>query len=159
MPKQSAGLLMYRLRGEKLQVFLVHPGGPFWVNKDAGAWTIPKGEVSDGEEALAAARREFSEETGFSADGPFLELGAVKQGSGKIVTAWAFAGDGEPADLKSNHCSIEWPPRSGRRMDIPEVDRGDWFEVARARVQILSSQLPFLDRLGAQLLPAEMHSP
>jgi predicted NUDIX family NTP pyrophosphohydrolase len=145
--KRSAGLLMYRER----EVFLVHPGGPFWAKKDAGAWSICKGEYTEEEPPLEAAKREFQEETGFVAAGDFLELGSVKQAGGKLVSAWAFAGDFDPAKLVSNRCQIEWPPRSGRRMEIPEVDRGEWFSLGQAREKILPSQSPFLDRL-AQLL-------
>ena len=147
MPKRSAGLLMFRRRQDTIEVFLAHPGGPFWASKDAGAWTIPKGEYEAGEESLAAARREFEEETGFTAVGEFTELGTVTQGSGKIVAAWAVEGDCEPASLVSNTCQIEWPPRSRRMIDIPEVDRGAWYSVEEARVKIFSSQEPFLDRL------------
>lgn len=145
--KRSAGLLMYRERAGSVEVFLVHPGGPIWANKDAGAWTIPKGEYNADEEPLAAAQREFAEETGFMATAPFIELGSIRQRSGKIVTAWAFAGDCVPADLKSNSCEIEWPPRSGRRMEIPEIDRGVWLSFERARTYIRAEQLPLLDSL------------
>ncbi len=138
---------MYRQR----EVFLVHPGGPFWAKKDLGAWSIAKGEYAEGEPPLEAARREFHEETGFVAVGDFLDLGTIKQAGGKLVSAWAFAGDCDPAKLVSNHFQIEWPPRSGRLMEIPEVDRGAWFSLAAARERILKSQIPFLDRL-AQLL-------
>ena len=145
--KRSAGLLMYRER----EVFLVHPGGPFWAKKDLGAWSIAKGEYAEGEPPLDAARREFHEETGFVAVGDFLDLGTIKQAGGKLVSAWAFAGDCDPANLVSNRFQIEWPPRSGRLMDFPEVDRGAWFSLAAARERILKSQIPFLERL-AQLL-------
>ncbi|WP_446742897.1 NUDIX domain-containing protein [Silvibacterium acidisoli] len=152
--KQSAGLLMYRLRGKELEVFLVHPGGPFWARKDLGAWTIPKGEFSADEEPLAAARREFSEETSFSAEGPFHELGSVRQKSGKVVIAWAFEGDCAPSELVSNRCLIEWPPRSGRKLEIPEVDRGEWFSLAAARDKIRPEQHLLLDRLETRLSSA-----
>lgn len=148
MPKRSAGLMMYRRSKEGLEVFLVHPGGPLWAGKDQGAWTIPKGEYGQDEFPLAAARREFEEETGFQATGDFLELGMVKQKSGKIVAAWAFEGDCDPDKLRSNTCEIEWPPRSGRRLEIPEVDRGRWFSVEEARSYIREEQRPFLDHLG-----------
>jgi len=138
---------MFRRKGGELEVFLVHPGGPFWEGKDAGAWTVPKGEYVDGEEALDAAKREFTEETGFVAEGEFVDLGTVKQASGKIVNAWAFEGDCDPKKLISNFCEIEWPPRSGRKKEIPEVDRGEWFTVEEARKRILKSQEPFLDLL------------
>lgn len=147
MPKCSAGLLMFRRTNKELELFLVHPGGPFWAGKDQGAWTIPKGEYVEGEEPLAAARREFTEETGFDAKGEFIDLGTVKQPSGKIVNAWAFEGDCDPQKLVSNTCSIEWPPRSRKMMEIPEVDRGAWFTLAGARGAILNSQQPFLDML------------
>ncbi len=145
--KRSAGLLMYRER----EVFLVHPGGPFWAKKDLGAWSICKGEYVDGELPLEAAKREFHEETGFVAEGDFLDLGTVKQAGGKLVSAWAFSGDCDPASLVSNRFQMEWPPRSGRLMEIPEVDRGGWFSVGEAKEKILKSQTPFLDRL-VQLL-------
>jgi predicted NUDIX family NTP pyrophosphohydrolase len=155
MAKQSAGLLMYRLRNGQLEVFLVHPGGPFWAKKDFGAWSISKGEYVAGEPALEAAKREFQEETGFAAQGDFLSLGQVQQAGGKVVTAWAFAGDCDPGQLISNRCEIEWPPRSGRKMEIAEVDRGDWFSIAEAKERILKSQAPFLERLRHLLQPAE----
>jgi predicted NUDIX family NTP pyrophosphohydrolase len=148
MAKRSAGLLMYRraISGE-VEVLLVHPGGPFWAKKDKGAWSISKGEYADGEPPLDAAKREFEEETGFSAQGEFLELGQVQQSGGKVVSAWAFAGDCDPAKLVSNRFSMEWPPRSGRMIEFPEVDRGGWFAIQDAKDQILKSQAPFLDRL------------
>ncbi|MGD0443498.1 MAG: NUDIX domain-containing protein [Edaphobacter sp.] len=152
MPKRSAGLIMYRLREGELQVFLVHPGGPFWAHKDMGAWTIPKGEYPDTEDPLNAARREFREETGFNAEGLFQELGEIRQAGGKIVTAWAFEGDCDPANLISNLCEIEWPPRSQTRIQIPEVDRGEWFSIAQAHERILNSQRPLLEGLALRLL-------
>jgi predicted NUDIX family NTP pyrophosphohydrolase len=151
MAKRSAGLLMFRRTGAELEVFLVHPGGPFWTGKDAGAWTVPKGEYVDGEEPLDAAKREFTEETGFTAKGKFIDLGTVRQTSGKIVNAWAFEGDCDPGKLKSNFCEIEWPPRSGKKLEIPEVDRGAWFGLSEARKRILKSQEPFLDVLGEKV--------
>jgi predicted NUDIX family NTP pyrophosphohydrolase len=152
MPKRSAGLLMYRLAGDgELQVFLVHPGGPFWARKDLGAWSICKGEYAEGEPPLDAARREFQEETGFAAEGDFLDLGTVTQAGGKVVSAWAFKGDCDPDKLVSNLCQIQWPPRSGRMIEIPEVDRGGWFPLPEARRRILQSQLIFLDRLSQKL--------
>jgi predicted NUDIX family NTP pyrophosphohydrolase len=147
MPKQSAGLMMYRFRNSTLEVFLVHPGGPFWAKKDLGVWSIPKGEFLDDELPLAAAQREFEEETGFAPNGPFLELGSVTQTGGKIVSAWAFEGDCDPQKLRSNTFSLEWPPRSGRKIDVPEVDRALWYSIAEARSRLLPSQHPFLDRL------------
>lgn len=146
MAKTSAGILMYR-RKPSLEVFLVHPGGPFWAKKDLGAWSIPKGEYQEGEDPEKAALREFQEETGFSVQGELLELGTLKQTGGKMVSAWAFEGDCNPEDLRSNTCMIEWPPRSKRRMEIREVDRGAWFSSEEARLKILKSQSPFLDRL------------
>jgi predicted NUDIX family NTP pyrophosphohydrolase len=154
MPKRSAGLLMFRRTGTELEVFLVHPGGPFWAGKDAGAWTIPKGEYVDGEEALAAARREFQEETGFKAAGEFIELGVIRQNSGKLVSGWAFEGDCDPQKLVSNFCFIEWPPRSNKMIEVPEVDRGAWLELTAARRAILKTQQPFLDVLAKKLQTA-----
>ena len=154
MPKRSAGLLMYRRHNRQLEVFLVHPGGPFWAKKDLGAWSISKGEYVEGELPLEAARREFEEETGFAAIGDFLDLGAVQQAGGKVVSAWAFEGDCDPSKLISNRCEIEWPPRSGRNIEIPEVDRGDWFSIAEAQERILKSQAPFLERLSSLLSPS-----
>ncbi len=150
MPKRSAGLLMYHRMNDELEVFLVHPGGPIWANKDKGAWTIPKGEYEQDENPLVAARREFTEETGFQAAGEFLDLGTIKQKSGKTVTAWAFEGDCDPAKLTSNSCEIEWPPRSGRRLEIPEVDRGRWFAIKEAGKYIRKEQQPLLDNLSAK---------
>jgi predicted NUDIX family NTP pyrophosphohydrolase len=152
MAKQSAGVLMYRRSGGEVEVFLVHPGGPFFAKKDAGSWGIPKGEHEKDEEPLTAARREFTEETGFTADGEFVELGSVRQKSGKIVTAWAMEGDCDPIDLVSNTCSIEWPPRSGRSMEIPEIDQGRWFGLNEARAWIRKEQEPLLDSLDTLLL-------
>jgi predicted NUDIX family NTP pyrophosphohydrolase len=149
--KRSAGLLLYRRRVEALEVFLVHPGGPFWAKKDLGAWTIPKGEYAEGEEPLDAARREFMEETGFATPSNAVALGEVKQAGGKIVVAWAAEGDCDPDRLASNACSIEWPPRSGKMMEIPEIDRGAWFTSEAAREHILKSQQPFLERLAGIL--------
>ena len=151
MPKRSAGLLMFRRSGEELEVFLVHPGGPLWAKKDEGAWTIPKGEYGLDENPLAAARREFEEETGFRAVGEFLELGSIKQKSGKIVTGWAFEGDCDPAELVSNTCEIEWPPRSGKRIEILEVDRGRWFTLPEARRYLRAEQGELLDTLVSEL--------
>ena len=147
MSKRSAGLMMYRKRNSQIEVFLVHPGGPFWAKKDLGAWSIPKGEFLEGEKPLDVARREFEEETGFVPGEGFIELGDLKQPSGKIVTAWAFEGDCDPDKLRSNTCSIEWPPRSGRQIEVPEVDRGCWYTVEDARSRLLPGQRTFLDRL------------
>ncbi len=147
MPKQSAGLMMYRRVHGTTEIFLVHPGGPFWAKKDQGAWTIPKGEYEEGENPLSAAQREFEEETGFQATGEFFDLGSVKQKSGKTVIAWAFEGNCDPEQLTSNTCEIEWPPRSGRRIVIPEVDRGRWFGLDEARASIRAEQQPLLAKL------------
>ena len=138
---------MYRHRNGELEVFLVHPGGPFWAKKDFGSWSIPKGEYLDGEQPLEVAKREFLEETGSTAEGEFQELGEIKLPSGKVVIAWALRGDLDPARLISNTCWIEWPPRSGRQIEIPEVDRGAWFTIESARERIAKGQLPLLDRL------------
>ena len=151
MPKRSAGLMMFRESNDELEVFLVHPGGPLWAGKDKGAWTIPKGEYDRHEDPLAAARREFKEETGFDSTGEFLSLGAITQKSGKVVTAWAFRGDCDPAKLRSNKCEIEWPPRSRRRIEIAEIDRGRWFSVDEARDYIRQEQEKLLDNLCALL--------
>jgi len=144
--KRSAGLLMFRRRGKRtLEVFLVHPGGPMWANKDA--WTIPKGEYEPPESPLDAGLREFKEETGFDTAAPFFELGETRQPGGKIVIAWAFEGDCDPAQIRSNTCLIEWPPRSRRQIEIPEVDRGAWFTLGQARARIFKGQEKFLERL------------
>ena len=142
---------MYRRRDRGVEVFLVHPGGPFWAKKDSGAWSIPKGEYPDREDPLEAAKREFQEETGFTPEGRFIELSEVRQAGGKVVMAWAVEGDCDPAQLKSNTFPIEWPPRSGRRIEAPEVDRGAWFTMDEARVRLLIGQRPFLDRLLERL--------
>jgi predicted NUDIX family NTP pyrophosphohydrolase len=147
MPKRSAGLLMYRRHRDEVEVFLVHPGGPLWAKKDLEAWGVPKGEYGDDEEPLDAARREFFEETGFTASGEFLELGEVKLKSGKRVVAWAFEGDCDPEKLVSNTCKIEWPPRSGNKIEIVEVDRGRWFSPEEALKYIRPEQQPFLNAL------------
>jgi len=150
--KKSAGLLMYRHGGDgSVQVLLAHPGGPFWRGKDEGAWTLPKGEYVPPEEALAAAQREFTEETGFPVTPPFLPLGEITQKSGKRITAWAFSGDCDPAQLSCNTFELEWPPRSGHKQDFPEVDRIEWFALDQARRKIIAAQVPFLDRLEQAL--------
>jgi len=146
----SAGLLVHR-RADELEVLLAHPGGPFWAKKDAAAWTIPKGLVEPGADLLATATREFTEETGFVAQGPFVPLKPVKQKSGKVVHAFACAGDFDPAKLVSNKFEVEWPPRSGKRKSFPEVDRIAWLSPDAARAKILAYQLPFLDELDALL--------
>jgi predicted NUDIX family NTP pyrophosphohydrolase len=143
----SAGLLLYRLHRGILQVLLVHPGGPFWARKDEGAWSIPKGEIGPGEVPEDAARREFTEETGFPATGDLLPLGHIKQRGGKTVHAWALAGDCDPAAFRSNTFELEWPPRSGKMAEFPEADRAAWFSIGEAREKILESQAEFLVRL------------
>jgi predicted NUDIX family NTP pyrophosphohydrolase len=139
--------MMYRRRHDSLEVFLVHPGGPYWANKNLGAWTIPKGEYAENEQGLDAAKREFQEETGFVPEGNYLPLGEVKQNGGKIVAAWAFEGDCDPSKLSSNLCQIEWPPGSGTLAHIPEMDRGSWFSIVDGMRHILKGQEPLLDRL------------
>jgi len=147
MPKKSAALLPFRDNGDTVEVFLVHPGGPYWAGKDNGAWSLAKGECEDSEEPLAAARREFTEETGFIATGEFLPLGSVRQKSGKVVTAWAFRGDFDAAQLRSNAFSMEWPPRSGKMQSFPEIDRGAWLSIHDANAKLIEGQRPFLSRL------------
>lgn len=147
--KQSAGILLYRKADNVLQVFLVHPGGPFFKNKDAGAWSIPKGEFRDDEEPLVAAKREFEEETGQAVSGGFIPLGSVKLKSGKIVHAWAVEGDIDHETIVSNTFEIEWPPRSGKRMMVPEIDRAGWFDLTFARQKINEAQAKFIDRLAS----------
>lgn len=150
--KTSAGLLMYRRDPDGApHVLLAHPGGPFWRGKDEGAWTIPKGEYEAPEETLAAARREFTEETGFEAAPPFLPLGEIVQKNGKRITAWAFEGDCDPAQLRCNTFEMEWPPRSGRMQSYPEVDRIEWFSMADARRKIIPAQRALIDRLEKAL--------
>lgn len=150
MAKVSAGLLMYRCRDGVRQVLLVHPGGPFWAKKDAGAWTIPKGEVEPGEDPLATARREFAEELGTAADGPAVAIGSVKQAGGKTVHAWTVAGDLDAAAVVSNTFEMEWPPRSGKRATFPEVDRAAWFDLDAAAAKINPAQRAFLERVPTQ---------
>ncbi len=150
MPRRSAGLLMYRRSAGTLEVLLVHPGGPFWMKKDAGAWSIPKGEYEAGEEALAAAAREFQEETGLVARGPYTPLTPIRQQGGKVVEAWAFEGDCDAESLKSTTFSLEWPRGSGRRQEFPEVDRAGWFGLDEARRKILPAQAALLDELASK---------
>jgi predicted NUDIX family NTP pyrophosphohydrolase len=147
MPKMSAGLLLFREIEGRLEVLLVHPGGPFWARKDDGAWSIPKGELEEGEDPLSAARREFQEETGQAAEGEPIPLEPLRQPSGKTVHAWALRGDFDPTRLKSSTFSLEWPPRSGRRREFPEVDRAEWFSLETAERKILRGQSGFLRRL------------
>jgi predicted NUDIX family NTP pyrophosphohydrolase len=148
--KKSAGLLAFRERAGGLEVLLVHPGGPFWAKKDEGAWSIPKGEIADNEEPLAAAQREFAEECGVAPEGDFIPLGSVKQAGGKQVFAWAFRFEFDPATLRSNTFSMEWPPKSGKQREFPEVDRAEWFTLDAARVKILKGQAPLLDELSGK---------
>ena len=153
MPQRSAGILLYRRRRGAIEVLLVHPGGPFWVNKDDGAWGIPKGAYEPGEDALSAARREFAEETGARLEGDAVALGAFRQSAAKTVDAWAVEGDFDAATLKSNTFAMEWPPRSGRTAEFPEVDRAQWFDWQQAQLKILPGQWPILERLKAKLEP------
>jgi predicted NUDIX family NTP pyrophosphohydrolase len=151
MKKHSAGLLIYRRREARLEVFLVHPGGPFWQNKDAGAWSIPKGEYGPEDDPLAAARREFTEETGFQVEGDFIQLSPVIQTGGKVVHAWAVEGDLDPETIKSNTFTLEWPPKSGRRQEFPEVDRAGWFGVEEAKAKINQAQVGMITELEGKL--------
>lgn len=152
MAQKSAGILMYRMKAQLPELLLVHPGGPYWAKKDDGAWSIPKGLCEAGEDSLTAARREFQEETGRLPEGNFIELGNFKQPSGKIISAWAVEGDFDPGSLESNLFTMEWPPKSGRMQQFPEVDRADWFSPAQAVRKIVKGQVPivasFLERLG-----------
>lgn len=157
MAEISAGVLLYRRKVGALEVFLVHPGGPYWARRDLGAWTVPKGAPLDGESLLDAARREFQEETGFPADGELASLGSVRQRAGKIVHAWALEGDCDAAALSSNTFMVEWPRGSGKFQEYPEVDRGAWFSLDEARQRILPAQAPLLDTLHA--LVGETRSP
>jgi predicted NUDIX family NTP pyrophosphohydrolase len=150
-PRVSAGLLLYRISRGSVEVLLAHPGGPFFRNKDEGAWSIPKGEVAPDEDALAAARREFAEETGLEPPGPFVPLTPVKQPGGKTVHAWACAGDCDPAALVSNTFTIEWPPRSGRQQEFPEIDRCEFFALNTARQKINPAQARLIDELAETL--------
>jgi predicted NUDIX family NTP pyrophosphohydrolase len=146
--KRSAGILLYRAAGAGIEVLLVHPGGPFWQRKDTGAWSIPKGEVADGEDELERALVELEEETGCTVStDDLLELGSIRQRGGKVVTAWAAAGDIDPAGVASNTFEMEWPPRSGRRQSFPEIDRAAWFAPEQAREKILPAQEELIDRL------------
>ncbi|HEY6655655.1 MAG TPA: NUDIX domain-containing protein [Methyloceanibacter sp.] len=152
MAKRSAGILLYRGEGDELRLLLVHPGGPFWAKKDQGAWSIPKGEYEEGEDALAVARREFEEELGAPAPaGDAIELGEIAQPSRKLITAFAIEGDFDPSMLRSNLFEMEWPPKSGSIRSFPEVDRAAWFTFAEAREKILPGQRPFIDRLLERL--------
>jgi predicted NUDIX family NTP pyrophosphohydrolase len=153
MPVVSAGLLLFRKRDTGLEIFLAHPGGPFWAKKDDGAWSVPKGLVDSGEDELACARREFREETGFEPpeSGAELDLGTYRQPSGKRLHVWAVEGDCDPSKLNSNLFDLEWPPKSGRMAHFPEVDRGGWFDRSHALLKIVKGQRPILERLYAEL--------
>lgn len=151
MPKHSAGVLLYRFGADGPEALLVHPGGPFWAKKDEGAWSIPKGEVMAGETPRDAARREFVEETGFSVEGELTPLGVFRQPSGKRIEAFALQGDADPSLLSSNLCRIEWPPKSGRFADIPEVDRAAWFSLPQAMSRIIKGQRAIVEALSARL--------
>jgi predicted NUDIX family NTP pyrophosphohydrolase len=154
--KESAGLLLFRRRaGSSIEVLLGHPGGPYWAGRDAGAWTIPKGGIHPGEEPLTTAIREFTEETGFPGSPPYIALGHITQRGGKIVHAWAFEGDCDPGRLVSVKASLEWPPRSGRTIEVPEIDRVAFFQIADARRAINVAQIELLDRLGSYLISTE----
>ena len=149
--KQSAGILLYRQKGRTTEVFLVHPGGPFWKKKDAGAWTVPKGEINEHEDALAAAIREFREEPGVALKGKFIPLASIVQKAGKKVYAWAIAGDMDAAGIHSNTFSMEWPPKSGKQVSFPEVDKAGWFEIGEAREKINPGQVGLLEQLEVLL--------
>lgn len=151
MPATSAGILPYRLTGGRLEVFLVHPGGPFWTRKDSGAWSLAKGEHGPAEDPLEAARREFAEETGFAIAGELTDLGSMKLAGGKVVRAWAVEADYDPALVRSNTFTLEWPKGSGRVREYPEVDRAAWFDLEEAARRLLPSQVPFLRELLARL--------
>ena len=148
MPKKSAGLLLFRRR-DRLEVLLVHPGGPLWANKDEGAWSIPKGEIDAEEDPLAAARREFEEELGSTVSGEFMKLAPIRQASGKLVYAWALERDFDTATFHSGTFAMEWPPRSGRQQDFPEVDRVEWFSLDEAKRKINQAQIALLDQLNS----------
>ena len=154
MVKKSAGILLFRKSDKTLEVFLVHPGGPFWIKKDEGAWSIPKGEFDDNESPLDAAKREFEEETGIKISGDFIELKPVKQKSGKIVYAWAVEGNIDPAKIKSNEFEIEWPPKSGKMKTFPEIDKAAWFDLNEAKKKIIEAQSPLIDELKNMPLKA-----
>lgn len=148
MVKQSAGILLYRFKHHTMEVLLVHPGGPFWAKKDAAAWSIPKGEFDDAEDALDAAKREFKEETGIAVNGDFIALKPVKLKSGKVIYAFALQGDLDASLISSNYFEIEWPPRSGKRQSFPEVDKSEWFTIAVAKEKINAAMVPLLDELS-----------
>lgn len=150
MTVHSAGILLYRMANGQAEVFLVHPGGPYWANRDKGAWSVPKGVVNHQEDQLAAAKREFREETGFAPDGEFRPLGSFRQPSGKQLTVWALEGDCDPTKLKSESFSMVWPPKAGKLTAFPEVDRGAWFKRDQAMIRIVSGQRPIIERFYDQ---------
>jgi predicted NUDIX family NTP pyrophosphohydrolase len=152
MSKKSAGLLMYRRHNGELEVMLVHPGGPFWAKKDLSSWSVPKGEYTNDEEPFEVAKREFQEETGFKAEGKFIALTPIKQPGGKLITVWAFEGNCDASKIKSNTFKMEWPPRSGKQQEFPEVDRAGWFKIAVAKKKILKGQTGFIDELYKTLV-------
>ncbi len=151
MPRNSAGILLYRKKNGVLRVFLIHPGGPFFAKKDAGAWSIPKGEIGEGEDPLAAGRREFEEETGCRPEGRFIPLLPITQKGGKTVLAWAVEGDCDPGTIKSNTFTLEWPPKSGRMREFPEADRAGWFTIEEAKQKINPAQAALLEELPGKI--------
>ena len=154
--RRSAGILLYRRGPAGVEVLLAHPGGPIWAKRDAGVWTVPKGEIETGEEAWDVARREFAEETGHQPpEGPAMDLGEIRQKGGKLVVAWALEGDLDPVTAQSNTFPFQWPPRSGRWITVPEIDRVEWFAPAEARVRLKETQIPFVDRLEAAIAPSD----
>jgi predicted NUDIX family NTP pyrophosphohydrolase len=152
LPKHSAGILLYRIKNKRPEVFLGHPGGPFYKNKDDGAWTIPKGEFEADEEPLAAAKREFKEETGKEIHGKFIPLQPVKYKSGKAVNAWAVEGNIDATGIVSNLFQLEWPPKSGKYIDVPEIDRAEWFSIETAKQKILPALTPLLNELVEKVI-------
>jgi predicted NUDIX family NTP pyrophosphohydrolase len=151
MINKSAGILLYRIKNKIMEVLLVHPGGPFWIKKDSGAWTIPKGELNENEDPFNAAIREMKEETGFILKGNFIELTPVKQKGGKLVCAWANEQDIDPSEIKSNEFEIEWPPKSGKKKSFPEIDKAAWFDIKTAKEKINPAQLPLIEELIVKL--------
>lgn len=151
MVKKSAGILLYRFNKKRLEVFLVHPGGPFWAKKDAGAWSVPKGEFEDSEDPLDAAKRELEEETGIKTKGPFTALTPVKQKNGKLVFAWAAEGDADPSAIRSNSFEMEWPPRSGKMKQFPEIDKAAWFTIEEALEKIIPGQVSLVNELDKKV--------
>ncbi len=156
MPKHSAGILLYRFKEGDLEVFLVHPGGPFWARKDRAAWSIPKGEYEEGEDPLEASKRELAEETGIELHSPLIDLGELRQPGGKIVRAWAASQDCNPSGIRSNTFTMEWPPKSGKLQEFPEIDRGVWYSTGVAKSKLHKGQVGFIDKLREMLgLPHE----